>query len=191
MSPQYKTHSFATDKYDLSKYGLTQPANGNSMGIPDVGGMQNWGNGVDFTSASPAMNAGGGYDMSQFTDYGQTSPVAPNINFGGASPQGMWAGGWNGFTQQTNGDGSTYGGWGTAALGAASGLVNSYMGIKQFGLAKDSLKEGKRQFDLNYGAQKSMVNSRLEDRQRSRVADSGGKGDYDSTSDYMKKYGIQ
>ncbi len=125
---------------------------------------------------------------------GQMTPAAgplPTINFGGAAPTGMMSGGWNGFTQQTNADGSTYGGWGTAALGAASGLVNSYMGIKQFGLAKDSLKEGKRQFDLNYGAQKSMVNSRLEDRQRSRVADSGGKGDYDSTSDYMKKYGIQ
>ena len=80
-------------------------------------------------------------------------------------------------------------GWGMPALNAASGITNAYMGIKQFGLAKDSLKENKRQFDINYGSQKKLVNAQLEDRQNARVQ--SGNGGYESVSAYMQKNGIK
>lgn len=80
-------------------------------------------------------------------------------------------------------------GWGGLALGGASALMNAFMGMKQYGLAKDQLAEGRRQFDLNYGAQRSTVNSALEDRQRARIASNPGA--YQSVGDYMDRYGIR
>lgn len=79
-------------------------------------------------------------------------------------------------------------GWGGAALGALQGIGNAFMGMKQYGLAEDALKEQKRQFNLNYGAQKSAFNSQIEDRQRARVA--ANPGAYDDAATYMKKYGL-
>lgn len=74
-------------------------------------------------------------------------------------------------------------GWGGLALGAASALGNSYMGMKQYGLAKDALKENKRQYNQNYAAQRQTVNTQLEDRQRARVASNAGA--YQSVGAYM------
>ena len=78
-------------------------------------------------------------------------------------------------------------GWGGMALGAASGIGQSLMGMKQLGLMEDQLEENKRQFDINYAMQKKSFNNQLEDRQRARVA--ANPGAYESVSDYMKKYG--
>ena len=78
-------------------------------------------------------------------------------------------------------------GWGGMALGAASGIGQSMMSMKQYGLMEDQLKEQKRQFDINYAMQKKSFNSQVEDRQRARVASNSGA--YESVSDYMKKYG--
>ena len=80
-------------------------------------------------------------------------------------------------------------GWGGLALGAANSLGNMFMGMQQYGLAKQQLAEGKRQFQANYDAQKQMTNSQLEDRQRSRIASNPGA--YQSVGDYMKNYGIR
>jgi hypothetical protein len=85
-------------------------------------------------------------------------------------------------------DGSQFAGWGNMAVGAASGLMQGYLGLQQLGAAKDSLAQNKKQFELNFGAQKKLTNSRLEDRQASRVA-AGGSA-YQSVGDYMKKNGI-
>lgn len=85
-------------------------------------------------------------------------------------------------------DGTQFAGWGGMALGAASGLMNGYLGLQQLGIAKDSLAQSKRQFELNFGAQQKLTNSRLEDRQAARVA-AGGSA-YQSVGDYMKKNGI-
>ena len=79
------------------------------------------------------------------------------------------------------------GGWGGMALGAASGIGQSLMSMKQYGLMEDQLKENKRQFDINYAMQRKSFNNQLEDRQRARVAANAGA--YESVSDYMKKYG--
>ena len=85
----------------------------------------------------------------------------------------------------------TNSGYGTAlaTVGALNGLFNSWLGMKQYGLAKDQFKENKRQFELNYGAQKNLTNSRLEDRQRARLASNPNA--YRSVGEYMTQYGVK
>lgn len=78
-------------------------------------------------------------------------------------------------------------GWGGLALNTAAGLGNMYLGMKSYGLARDTLDNNKEQFERNIRAQQKMTNSRLEDRQAARVA--SGRG-YESVSDYMKKYAV-
>lgn len=79
-------------------------------------------------------------------------------------------------------------GWGGLALGAASGLMNGFIGLQQLGVAKKTLAQNERQFNLNFGAQQKMTNSRLADRQATRVA--SGMPGATAVSDYMKQYGI-
>lgn len=74
-------------------------------------------------------------------------------------------------------------------VGVASGLFNAWMGMKQYGLAKETLAQGKREFNLNYDAQRRTTNASLEDRQRARVA--SNPGGYQSVGGYMAKNGIQ
>jgi hypothetical protein len=73
-------------------------------------------------------------------------------------------------------------------LGVAQGLGNAFLGMKQYGLAKDTFNENKRQFNLNYDAQRKTINTDLEDRQRARVASNPGA--YQSVGDYMKQNGV-
>ena len=80
-------------------------------------------------------------------------------------------------------------GWGGMALGAFQGLANTYLGMQQYGLAKDTLKANKEQFAKNYEAQKLTTNAALEDRQRARVASNAGA--YQSVGDYMAQNGIK
>lgn len=80
-------------------------------------------------------------------------------------------------------------GWGGLALQGLGGAASLYMGMKQYGLAKETLAENKRQFGLEYDAQKTTTNSRLEDRQRARVASNSGA--YQSVGDYMNQNRIK
>ena len=79
-------------------------------------------------------------------------------------------------------------GGGGMLLGAAQGLGNMYMGMKQYGLAKDSLANNKDQFAKNYAAQRQTTNASMEDRQRARIASNGSA--YESVGSYMSKNGI-
>lgn len=79
-------------------------------------------------------------------------------------------------------------GWGGMAFGAAQGLGNAYLGSQQLAVAKDTLANNKKQFDLNFKAQKQATNSALEDRQRARV--SANSGGYESVGSYMSKNAI-
>lgn len=107
------------------------------------------------------------------------SSFAPQTNAGGGSI-------WDSFLTK---DGNQ--GWGTTAMGAAGGLYNAWMGMKQYGLAKDALDTNKQQFAQNFAAQQKMTNARLADRQASRIGSSGGtNANYESVGDYMKKYGV-
>ena len=85
-------------------------------------------------------------------------------------------------------DGTQVQGWGMPALNIASGLANAYFGYQQLGVARDSLEQQKKAFQLNFDAQKKTTNAALADRQNARVASNPGA--YASTADYMKQYGI-
>ena len=102
-----------------------------------------------------------------------------------ANPGG---GGWNWWTStDKNGVGTK--GIVDTGLGALQGITNAWLGMQQYGLAKKTLQENTRQFNLNYDAQKRTTNASLEDRQRARVASNSGA--YQSVGDYMSKNGIQ
>lgn len=105
-----------------------------------------------------------------------------------AGDQGLFGGLLDGFFSKTNPDGTTKLGTGMQALGMLQGLGNLYLGMKNYGLAKDTLNQSKKEFEMNWGAQKNMVNSQLQDRQRARVASNPGA--YQSVGDYMQQYGI-
>ena len=121
------------------------------------------------------------------------SPLASAPNAGGGGILGNLTGGnWlkdSGILGSTDANGIRTDGWGNLALGATSSLLNGWMGMQQYGLAKNQLKEGQRQFDLNYDAQRRTINSELEDRQRSRVASNAGA--YESVGSYMDRNGIR
>lgn len=89
-------------------------------------------------------------------------------------PAGNW---WDGATGPN--------GWGDLALGAAGGLASAFLGMKQYGLAKQTLAENKRQFQMNYDAQKKTMNTRMEDRQAALVARNPGA--YESVGSYMDR----
>lgn len=120
---------------------------------------------------------------------GSNDPNAslPNFSTGDGSTGGSpW---YSGFLSSKDADGATTQGWGTPALGAASGLFNAWMGMKQYGLAKQQLAAGKQQFALNYDAQRTTTNAELADRQAARVASNPGA--YTSVGDYMATNGIK
>ena len=107
----------------------------------------------------------------------------PNFNSGAINMSGPGAN--SGFLSGMLGPN----GWGGLALNAAGGLASTYLGMKQYGLAKQTLEENRRQFDLNYAAQRKTTNTRLEDRQRARVASNPGA--YQSVGDYMATNGVK
>src|SRR5690606_22740964 len=75
---------------------------------------------------------------------------------------------------------------GTQVLG---GLGNLYLGMKNYGLMKDQLRQSQRQFEKNFGAQRQTLNTQLEDRQRARVA--ANPGAYQSVGSYMDQNRIR
>lgn len=79
-------------------------------------------------------------------------------------------------------------GWGGLALGAITSGLNAYMGMKQYGLAKDQFAESKKQFGMNFDAQRRTTNAALADRQAARISSSPSS--FASVADYMAKYGI-
>ena len=118
---------------------------------------------------------------------GLTNPVAPGAvpMFGQAGfTPGDPVGGATPWYQDNNA-------LGLAGMGVAAGtsLLNAFMGMKQYGLAKDSLAEGKRQFELNYGAQRDLTNAKQEDRQKARYASNPDA--YESPESYMERNRIK
>lgn len=82
-------------------------------------------------------------------------------------------------------------GFGYASLGlqGLGSLANAFMGYKQYQVAKDTLKENKRQFNMNWGAQKALTNAQLQDRQAARVASNPNA--YTPVDVYMNQNGIK
>ena len=116
---------------------------------------------------------------------GSTAGFLGSGSFGGTSTPSFM----QGLTGYTDQNGLKTNGWGGAALGLGQGLMQGYQGMQQYGMAKKAFKEGQRQYNQNYAAQKQLTNSNLEDRQRARVASNSGA--YQSVSEYMEKHGIK
>ena len=116
---------------------------------------------------------------------GTTTSMLPNGQMlGGANAAAAGAGGdWlskDGMFGQS--------GWVSPAVGIASGLLQGFMGMQNYGLAKEQLALQREAYETNTANQKKLVNSQLEDRQRARVASNSGA--YQSVSDYMRQNGI-
>ena len=129
-----------------------------------------------------------GADLNPMAGFGQPSPgfLPDGSSYGQMGPLAQGAGGgsiWDSFLSK---DGAQ--GWGNTAMGVAGGLFNAWQGMKQYGLAKETLETNKQQFAQQFGAQQKMTNSRMEDRQAARVASNPGA--YQSVGDYMKKNGV-
>ena len=115
------------------------------------------------------------------------NPAVP-AGMNGAGNGSFLGGLFDNFFDTTDPNGIKTQGWGGMAMSGLQGLGNSYMAMKQFGLAEDALKEQKRQFNVNFEAQRNMTNSQLADRQRARVASNPNA--YQSEAEYMKKWGV-
>lgn len=132
----------------------------------------------------------GGYSVpgvnpvTQFDLGGMASSYTPKL--AGITPDRSFM---DGLLGGKNPDGTSFNGWGGMAMGALQGLGSAYMGMKQYGLAKDQLAFSKSAFERNFNAQKTLTNSSLEDRQRARVASNPGA--YQSVGEYMSKNGVQ
>lgn len=149
---------------------LTQFGQGNTQ-LMDGAPQGGWG--LD----SQAM--GSALDVGKINNAG----LAASGSDAGVSPTSM-----KGIFGGTLDDGTSVNGWGSSALSAGQGLMSGYLGMKQYGLAKDQLEESKRQFNQNFETQQKLTNSRLKDRQKARVASNAGA--YQSVGDYMKKNGV-
>lgn len=79
-------------------------------------------------------------------------------------------------------------GWGMPALQGLSSLGNLYLGMKNYGLAKDQLRTQKDQFNMNYNNQKQLLNTQMEDRQRT---EAGGSSKAESVESYMARNRIK
>lgn len=162
------------------------------MGLLDL--LSRFGSSAPVASAAPSGSNVSGYtnfDLSNFTPGAVAAPVAnPAVPAGmvGADNDGFMSNLFGSMFDTTDANGIKTQGWGGLALSGLQGLGNSYMAMKQFGLAEDALKEQKRQFNINYEAQRKTTNSQLSDRQRARVASNPGA--YQSEAEYMKKWGI-
>lgn len=141
----------------------------------------------DYVGAPAPVSSGistlNAYNPSSFVgDVGNLSAAAAPSLWNQMGTKDFWLGGYNDKTgQRTMGAGGM-------ALGAAQGLFNGWLGMKQYGLAKEQMAFQKNSFAKNWEAQKTSVNSQLEDRQRARVASNAGA--YQSVGDYMKQNGI-
>lgn len=106
---------------------------------------------ADFSSLTdkPAGFTGGFSDISNMSDlsaWGKNSGLLDNIDSKGIKTQGMLG----------------------AGFGVAQGIGNAYFAMKNYGLAKDTFNENKRQYDQNYNMQKDLTYAALADRQNGR-----------------------
>jgi len=156
-------------------------------------GSGTWGVNADYASipnvagTSPLVSAPGQISPLTLSSSGVPAPAAA----GGGGLLGSFKGwlGDTGFIGSTDANGVKTEGWGGTAVGLGQGILNAFMGMKQYGLAKEQLAEGKRQFDQNYAAQRTTTNTALEDRQRARVASNAGA--YESVGSYMARNGVK
>jgi len=109
------------------------------------------------------------------------------------------------YPEDFNNAGNPRTGWGSPAMGqgialglgglqAINGGMQAYLGMKNYGLAKDTLASNKEQYWNNYTNQARLTNTQLRDRQDGRVAMAYGNnnpGAVQSTEEYMKQNALK
>lgn len=114
------------------------------------------------------------------------SPILPDI--GAPAYQPTLAERAFGYTAK---DGSSMGGFALPALQVANAGMQTYLGLKQLGVAEDSLSFQKDAFSKQFETQKQMTNTQLRDRQTRRLEASGGPGHgVMGVDEYMRLNGI-
>jgi hypothetical protein len=129
-----------------------------------------------------------GTGLLNFPGFGGGGSAGAPVASGGGGGGGLFS---NLFSRQSmfggadQNSGMYTGGWAPVALGAGQAIFGALQGNKATKLAEDQFKEGRRQFDLNFNAQRQTINSQLEDRQRARNASNPTA--YENTDDYLRK----
>ena len=123
--------------------------------------------------STPIMQDQGVFSLGNFSSVAPTTSAAPAATND-----------WNWFSSK-GANGVTTPGMLDYGIGALSGLGNLFMGMQNYGLAKDQLKFQEDAYNENYAAQVKTANALLEDRQRARVASNPTA--FESVSDYMAK----
>lgn len=148
----------------------------------------------DFTSAAGLggiLGGSGGMSLSanSLTSLGAGQSSGPGNLFSNLFGSGGGGGGL--FSRQSMFGGTdpstgvSTGGWAPIVLGIGQAIFGGIQGNKALGLARDQFAESKRQFDLNFEAQRKTINTNLEDRQRARVASNSSA--YEDVDSYLKK----
>ncbi len=181
--------------YDSSGFGgIALPGATPSIGgyeglqAPSYSGLSNFGWGGDggtnnyLTGYQPTFNSG--------VDVGSVIDNTP-AGFSWSSPNT-----WQGALQRSGAlnsidktTGQKLDGWGGLGLNTVAGLGQAFMGMKQYGLMKDQFNFQKNAWNKEFGAQKGLINSQLEDRQKRRVAEQPGQ--HEDVASYMNKYGVK
>lgn len=146
----------------------------------------------EMLSASPGINLNFSEDIPGFSL--PSAPSSPELD---ALLQFKDKGLWHKFTQGikdsgiiggTNADGSKFDGWGSPAIGLLQALNAFSMGNRQLKLHKTMLDDARKQFAMNYGAQRQTLNTQMEDRQRTLVA---SNPKHESVESYMARNRIK
>ena len=177
-----------------SKFDLGWPEAQFDLALPETKYDLNWAEALsaygptNYTSATPQQLATTQASWSSYTP----STTSTNSSFLGGV--GDWFTDFGkslrdiGFLGYKDKQGNQVQGWGMPLLNTAFGLGNLYLALKNYGIAKDTLKFQKDAFNKNYAAQRNLINSSLEDRQRRRVQENPNATPVDQ---YMAKYGVK
>lgn len=157
-------YGMSSGNYGISPLAINQASG--PQNVASLYGATSFGSDVGNSTTAGMQPAGGGM-FSSLSDL-----FSKNSMFGGTDEKGV-----------------TTKGWAPLALGAGQAILGGIQGLQAQKLAQSQFKEGVRQFDLNYGAQRQSMNTQLEDRQRARVASNPGA--YESVSSYLDKNRIK
>ena len=124
---------------------------------------------------------------SQYPELYQAPSTSPNPQ---QSSQGIFGRIYGGVKDAFTSGGTDAKGYQTAnavsgGISAIASLTSAYMGMKQYGLAKNQFDFQKQAYDENRLAQATNYNTEIKDRQRARVASNPGA--YEPVGSYMDK----
>lgn len=146
----------------------------------------------DMFPTSPGINLNVPQDIPGFSL--PSIPSMPGIDaLLQQKPEGLW----DRFTQGikgsgivggTNADGTKFDGWGSPVVGLLQALNAFGMGNRQLKLSESMVADARKQFAMNYGAQRQALNTQMEDRYRTLVASNPNR---ESVESYMSRNRIK